>query len=135
MDNKNTCPEGCSKCCSSILPLSNYEINKIKKVIRRNGITPFNRNAKSSKSDKYIDICPFLNNEGKCSIYFYRPDICRLYDCHNERSTLPFNHHDKHMTNFMKEFFPEYPCANAPDITAISAYYEQKKEQAYGGKK
>ena len=134
MDNENKCPEGCTKCCSSNLPLSDYEINKIKKVIRRKGIKPFNRNERCKKEDKYIDICPFLNDEGKCSIYFYRPDICRLYDCHNEEATRALNHRDKHMINFMKEFFPDYPCANAPDITALSAYYEQKKRQAFGGK-
>ena len=77
---------GCGECCGSLLPLSDREIQTIKRYIKKRGI----------KLKKYIiiceknscfnlgSICPFLDiskEKDKCLIYEARPDICRAFQC------------------------------------------------------
>ena len=78
--NGKCVPEHCKcKCCTNILPLSDYEINKIKKYIRRNNITPINRS--DLENDTYVDVCPFLSEDYRCNIYIMRPEVCKYFRC------------------------------------------------------
>ena len=36
------CPESCGRCCTSILPLSDYEIKKINKYLKHHPVEPYN---------------------------------------------------------------------------------------------
>ena len=76
---------GCGNCCSNFLPMSQKEIDTIKKYIKKNGI-------KECKhilplSTPVIDMtCPFRNNDkGVCTIYEVRPEICRQFICDSEK--------------------------------------------------
>jgi Fe-S-cluster containining protein len=61
------CKKGCSYCCSlDELAITNIEIEYIKKKVK----------PKSSKLNKSGQECVFLKN-GACSIYQYRPYMCR----------------------------------------------------------
>ena len=122
---------GCGRCCTSILPLNDKEINNIKKYIRRNNINPINRNNNINQTE-YIDVCPFLNEENRCNIQDYKPEICRKFMCNS--SINNFNHIDKHIINMMSEFYPNEICFNQPDVEILNNIYQNKKAQVFGKK-
>lgn len=74
---------GCGECCSNLLPMTEEEIETIKKHIKRYNI----------KENKYLvplvnpilDMtCPFLDDSKsceKCTIYEIRPKVCRNFIC------------------------------------------------------
>lgn len=123
------CPEGCHECCSCFLPLNDYEINKIKKTIRRNGIKAINRS--NIITGEFVDICPFVNDEGKCNIYVNRPEVCKRFKC-DEDGTKAFNHADKRIVNMFTEFFPDSILPkDTPDAELIDGLYQEKKNKVY----
>ena len=74
---------GCGNCCSNILPMTDKEIEVIRRHIKK-------RNIKECKhimplANPVLDMtCPFLNTDkkaGKCTIYSVRPSICRCFIC------------------------------------------------------
>lgn len=67
----------CGKCCSNLLPLTNNEITRLKNLVRKRKIKPYN-NYLLSDCDL---VCPFLDNKNKCIIYEDRPLICKEYTC------------------------------------------------------
>lgn len=122
------CPKDCNRCCTNVLPLSDYEINKIKKVVRRNNIQPINLNIDPS-NPKYTDQCPFFN-EGRCVIYVNRPEICKWFNCNKDANTH-FNHRDKRLVNMLLTFFPNEVCYNAPDVEIMDLKYQTQKKEFY----
>ena len=73
----------CGQCCSSLLPMTDKEIETIRRYIKRHGI-------KEQKhfiplASRTIDLtCPFLDTskkKEKCTIYEVRPAICRCFIC------------------------------------------------------
>lgn len=119
-----------SQCCASILPLSDYEINKIKKYIRRNNILAVNRNADQSvfgNEDEYVNICPFLSEDFQCNIYVHRPEICRNYLCGEDRWN--FNDRDKKIIDMLSTFYPNEKCLNKPNVEMLDEMYQAKKEE------
>ncbi len=84
---------GCSKCCQGMgdsVVLDPYDIYQFRKYgnisaeqllqeqkielgIKDRMVVPH------IKMDEWLDQCPFLNREGRCSIHSYRPGICRLF--------------------------------------------------------
>lgn len=90
----NTCNGKCSncgECCSDVLPLSEKEINNIRKYIKQHNIQEMRH---LSVLDTRLDLtCPFRDNENKkCVIYEVRPDICKCFIC---CKTIPNIEHDK----------------------------------------
>lgn len=72
---RTQCP-GCGACCSSLLPVSDGEIKRIRKYIRKHNITPSQHLTETK--------CPFLDitkSKDKCMIYEVRPWICRVFSC------------------------------------------------------
>lgn len=96
--------KGCNKCCENMLDtiiIDPYDIwqfcNKLKiagggrvnfeLLVSEDGplelgnkdgvILPHMKMVETDKED--VGACSFLNNEGRCSIHFCRPGICRLY--------------------------------------------------------
>lgn len=128
--NGECVPEVCkSKCCTSILPLSDYEINKIKKYIKRNNITPHNRS--NLIENKYKDICPFLSDDYKCEIYLMRPEVCKFYKC-GEEASKPFCHGDKKIINMLTTFDPDtFIPPDAPNVEELDKIYQSKKKEIY----
>lgn len=72
---------GCGECCSSLLPLSDKDIKRIKVYMIRHNIKERKRITPSARP--VIDLtCPFRDNvEKKCTVYPVRPDICRQFRC------------------------------------------------------
>ena len=73
--------EGCGECCGRVLPLSAFDVARLKSYVERNGIEP--------TPDAWIDgdgltvnmMCPFLDEGRMCMVYEARPEICRVYRC------------------------------------------------------
>lgn len=66
----------CGECCSNILPISQNEMNIIKKYVIENDIKP----AKSLLVMQQKMMCPYFNGK-KCLIYEARPWICKEFYC------------------------------------------------------
>ena len=115
------CPENCGRCCTDFLPISDYEVNVIKKYIKKKSLHPIN----GDESDK----CPFLQDTGRCSIYSIRPEICRKFAC-NRSGVAGFNHSDKHIKDWRKTFFPEECSAKR-----LIDFNEEKLDAIYQAKK
>ena len=74
---------GCGKCCSANLPLTDSEIDRIRKYIKRNGIQE-QRHIVPTKKATLDMTCPFLmdsKEKDRCAIYPVRPLICRIFCC------------------------------------------------------
>lgn len=129
MDNVNNdfeCKQ-CGNCCSCILPLSNKEIERIKNYIHKNKINP--NTANNILQKEFVDKCPFLNEQNKCSIYEVRPEICRWFRCDlYSNNKAPFNHSNKKMHNMLTTFYPKFLSPRTDLLKEASKeYYEYKK--------
>ena len=80
----------CGACCSNILPMTDKEIETIRRYIKRHG-------TKEQKhflplANPAIDLtCPFLDSTKKtekCTIYEVRPAICRYFKCDEPNGAL-----------------------------------------------
>lgn len=67
------CKKGCSACCKIDVHLTPLEAF----FIEYNTNIPINTNPKVTFNNK--SPCPFLNSQSACSIYDYRPLLCRTY--------------------------------------------------------
>lgn len=74
---------GCGQCCSNLLPMSDREIQIIKKYIKTHGIKQQKHFAPTARQT--LDLtCPFMDtskHDKKCTIYAVRPGICKAYVC------------------------------------------------------
>lgn len=71
----------CGQCCSNLLVMSETDISRIKKYIKKHNVKPCNHFLPTAFP--LLDmICPFRDNDKKiCSIYSVRPIICREFKC------------------------------------------------------
>lgn len=73
----------CGKCCSNLLPMTEKEIEVIRKYIKRYRIKEYKHMIPLAQP--VIDMtCPFLDDSKsceKCTIYEARPRICRDFIC------------------------------------------------------
>lgn len=124
------CPQSCGKCCTGILPLSDYEIKKIRKYIQHHDIIPYNPNKNNNVfNNNYEDSCPFLDKEKRCQIYIQRPEVCRWFMCNSDQNNMNFHHEDKRIINMLTTFFPEEKAYGAPDIGILDKQYQEKKRE------
>lgn len=74
---------GCGNCCSNLLPMTDKEIEVIRKYIKKHHIKEHRHFAPLANPS--LDLtCPFLNGSKKtekCEIYEVRPHICREFIC------------------------------------------------------
>ncbi len=84
--------EGCSACCRGMgnsVVLDPYDIQRLSRGIGKTFSQMIGNEVMLSVTDGLIlpslnmenetGICPFLNQEGRCGIYAFRPGICRLF--------------------------------------------------------
>lgn len=97
---------GCGECCSSLLPVSDIELKRIHRYVKRNHIKVQKRNFLNNAVDL---TCPFLRMDStneKCLIYPVRPDICASFKCDLARHEKWYtgNKDDKRLVNMREEF-------------------------------
>ena len=73
----------CGACCSNLLPMTDTEIETIRKYIKKHNIKEHRHIL--PLSEPTLDLtCPFLNDSKpneKCDIYEVRPRVCREFIC------------------------------------------------------
>lgn len=73
----------CGMCCSDIIPVTDKELETLKRFVKVNKYKP-NTRIKVGMVEGYDMTCPFLNDNGKCDVYKIRPEVCRLFKCYCE---------------------------------------------------
>ena len=71
----------CGQCCSTLLPLKSSEVEKLKNIIKTRNLKPHGQPRVLSVNPTFDLTCPFLTDDHKCSIYYDRPFICRIFKC------------------------------------------------------
>lgn len=102
---KGKCSQ-CGQCCSNLLPISEYEIERIRAYVKKHDIKEQRHNAMMGTDMT----CPFRDQAQKrCLIYEVRPEICRQFMCNHKLSDIKkakINFHVKHRVILMRnEFF------------------------------
>lgn len=109
----------CGECCSDLLPLSDEEVIKIKKYIKKHHIKEQRHNFLQG-----VDLtCPFRDEANrKCLIYDIRPAICKQFMCNHTQEDIKKSKVDFHKQNrvvFMRnEFFN-----NSEDIDCFKGIF------------
>lgn len=85
-----SCSAGCSFCCHDIIYGSKMEMAYIRERIELEGIKP-NQKLKEIQNSKPISElkwaekrCSLLDDKGMCTIYEFRPLVCRLHNSAND---------------------------------------------------
>lgn len=72
------CRAGCSDCCRARLSITRVEASFL-----RGGLATLTERARAELSartrEKGREMCPALDDDGRCGIYAFRPLICRTY--------------------------------------------------------
>ena len=82
---------GCGQCCSNVLPMTDIEIQRISKYIKRYNIKEC-KHFIPSKNPVLDMSCPFLDTskgKEKCRIYEIRPRVCRDFICNPQKREPP----------------------------------------------
>ena len=79
---------GCGSCCGNLLPLTQEEIDHIRRYIKKNHIREQKHTypAPLANPPAFDMTCPFLDEskpKDKCVIYDVRPEICVCFNCHS----------------------------------------------------
>lgn len=79
---------GCGECCSNFLPISSFEIDRIKRYVKKNNVPE--QFVIAPVVGPTLDLtCPFRSEkERKCLIYEVRPEICRVFKCDQKREEI-----------------------------------------------
>lgn len=125
---KNEKCSGCARCCANILLATDEEIKVIKEYMKEHNIklkSPY-----SVLETEYKDICPFLNEDNKCSIYPARLTICKSFCC-NPKLHEPMDYKNTKIIDMLDTFGENvyYPCK--PDLTEINKTWKEKVKRAY----
>lgn len=67
---------GCGECCSRFLPLSRFDVRRLRDYVKRNDIEP-----RPDSLGELDLMCPLLSDAHECMAYDARPEICRAYRC------------------------------------------------------
>lgn len=108
LTDKGKCT-GCGACCSNLLPMTDKEIEVIRKYIKRYRIKEQKRFAPLAMP--VLDMtCPFLDDRKKtekCLIYEVRPEVCRQFICDPKQRQIPDLEYAKstRIVNVRSEFF------------------------------
>ena len=105
-DNGNC--RGCGECCSTLLPVSDTELKRIRRYVKSNHIKT--QPVSNVYAQPMLDLtCPFLRKDvskNRCMVYPVRPDICARFKCSNPKDGKWYDGDisDKRLVNMREEF-------------------------------
>lgn len=137
-----TC-SNCGSCCTNFIPVTDAEISRIKKFIRKHDIRPCSHGFEAPLRDPAIDmICPFRDDEKKtCRIYEVRPAICEGYQCNRSpaecaqvmrRNRPGFRPEQVHYINVRLTFFGADEVNTLAGQLQVSRMMAFKQKMAFG---
>ena len=87
--NNGEC-SNCGQCCSNFLPMSDQDVKRIERYIKKNCIKEQKHFIAPLMAQPYFDFtCPFRDNENKkCVIYDVRPAICKDFKCDKPKKQI-----------------------------------------------
>lgn len=90
VDNRTErgCCGGCGECCGRVLPLSVFDVARLKAYVERNGIEPSPGSWIDGDGLTVNMMCPFLDEGRMCKVYEARPEICRVCRCDLHKAGL-----------------------------------------------
>ena len=111
---------GCGSCCTAFLPMTDGEINAIKRYIREHDIKPCNHGFRAPLTKPAVDmICPFRDDKHRiCTIYEVRPLICKAYQCNIPR---------EESANAIRRINPRFRPEDAQFINARLTFFGGSK--------
>lgn len=97
----------CGQCCGAILPVTQQEIDRIKKYIAKNNIKPV-QTLKIFATRTTDMTCPFYS-KNECLVYEVRPRICKDFICNKTAEgciskEIKGNYKNIEIVNFRKVF-------------------------------
>ena len=101
---------GCGACCSRYLPVTQKEINQIRRYTSKHHIKQADHGTAVLAKPVHDANCPFLDltkKEKKCTIYEVRPMICRDFICTGTKPSRELIRADVKTVDFVKEFFDD----------------------------
>lgn len=108
--NQFHCLSSCTECCQQHVSVSQIEIFRIRRYIRKMDITEV-QHLKNQERDK--NFCPLLDIEkGLCSVYEARPEICKAFGqyngvmCCSYNMDVPLRSVEKHFASMIQNSEP-----------------------------
>lgn len=99
----------CGECCTNLLPMTDEEVEVIRKYIKRYNIKPQSHTMVPLAKPTIDMVCPFLDtkkNKEKCTIYEVIPRVCSDFVCDpKKRPAPPKEYAGKVKPIFVKETF------------------------------
>lgn len=125
---------GCGRCCTDILLLSESEIKEIKNFLKKHPeIKPINRSVFIDKVAN--NVCPFLSQDKKCSIYSVRANICKNFLCSDfckKPTKKDYNFYKNvKVVSMMETFFPEEKVYGNRDLSTFQIQLEFLQKKIY----
>lgn len=109
-ENQTICQQGCSHCCHINIDLPESEASYIADNINK----PIKKDIIFSMHSKQYDgqSCIFLDAANQCSIYEYRPSVCRMYSVFESIEKCASGEAQKQITinssTLIRHLFSEY---------------------------
>lgn len=70
--------EGCGECCGRVLPLSAFDVARLRAYVERNRVEPSPETWIDGDGLKVNMMCPFLDEDGRCMVYDARPEMSEI---------------------------------------------------------
>ena len=129
---------GCGNCCTNFLPVTDAEIQRIRKYVDAHNIKPCRHGFTAPLMLEPVDmVCPFRDEEKKiCTIYEVRPLICWGYQCNKTIEKFAadmygknYDHRKIHYINVRLTFFGADNMEDQINLTRVMA---MKQKKAFG---
>lgn len=101
----------CGACCGRYLPISEKELKKIKRYVKKHHIKP-QKHIPPTVEPTFDLTCPFRDDNNRiCIIYSLRPQICRSFKCDKPKNGIWATKREFHakyrVVDMRKEIFEE----------------------------
>ena len=127
----------CGGCCSVLLPITQTELDLLKKYVKKHGITRQNHETGAEKGITVDAVCPLLQYEGEyttCLAEEVKPYVCRQYLCNMSeddinKKTEGMKLEQYRLCHLGEELFPEEYTEEEIDIAKYITEEQLKRDR------